>query len=215
MDRSWIDSNDRFSSDYSEGSDSFIEFALSNQCDRVKINCPRVRCQNWYLYTPTETKQHCLMWGFMKWYKFWSVHGETTVSLHGESSRQDFPKHNYEGDDMIRMIHDAVGINDIDDVARESEDFDKVLKLLEEANVPFSDGCNKLTSLSFITRLLQLKVLNEWSNKSVDMLLELFKEAFSEMKAKISKNFYEASKITKVLGLQCNVWAVVYILRQL
>ncbi|KAL5747358.1 hypothetical protein ACOSP7_024357 [Xanthoceras sorbifolium] len=39
-----------------------------------------------------------------------------------------------------------------------------------------------LTSLNFIVKLMHLKVLNQWINKSMDMLLDLLKSTLPEVK---------------------------------
>lgn len=47
---------------------------------------------------------------------------------------------------------------------------------------------------------MHVKVLNGWSNKSFNMLLELLGEAFPSLNA-IPHSHYEAKKILKELGL--------------
>ena len=44
-----------------------------------------------------------------------------------------------------------------------------------------------------------MKVINSWTDKSIDMLLKLLCEAFLEG-VNLSKNYYEARKITENLG---------------
>ena len=46
---------------------------------------------------------------------------------------------------------------------------------------------------------MHIKVLNGWSNKSFDMLLELLKSAFST-DASIPSSYYEAKKKLRDLG---------------
>lgn len=206
MDRAWIDSNDRLGEEYSKGLDTFIEFALRDKPDGAKIHCPCMKCQNRYLSTIVDVKQHCQIWGFMRWYKKWCVHGESYVSTRDTTSSIPTSDCTMTGDDMVGMVQDVAGINDAENASQAPEDLKEILKLLEEANVELYAGCSKFSSLSFIMRLMHLKVLNGWSNKSVDMLLELLTEAFSEMGVKMPKNYYEASKITNVLGMECKVW---------
>ena len=49
--------------------------------------------------------------------------------------------------------------------------------------------------LAFLIRLIHIKCLNGWSNKSFTMLLELLKEVLPECD-NFSGNFYEAKKNT-------------------
>ncbi|KAA0053316.1 late secretory pathway protein AVL9-like [Cucumis melo var. makuwa] len=51
-------------------------------------------------------------------------------------------------------------------------------ELMNEARNPFYPECTKFSSLNFLVKLMHIKVLNNWSNKSFDMLLELLKDAF-------------------------------------
>ncbi|KAL7208455.1 hypothetical protein ACSBR1_030240 [Camellia fascicularis] len=72
-------------------------------------------------------------------------------------------------------------------------------KLLQDAKSELYPGCQKFTSLSFIVRLLHLKVLNQWTDKSVDMLLELLNEAFP-LGVKLLDSYYKAQQVTTDLG---------------
>lgn len=75
----------------------------------------------------------------------------------------------------------------------------KYFKLLEDAQTDLYPGCHKFTSLSFIVRILHMKVLNQWTDKSVDMLLELLNEAFPTG-TKLPSSYYQAQKVTTDLG---------------
>ena len=52
----------------------------------------------------------------------------------------------------------------------------------------------------FIVKLMHVKVLNRWSNKSFDMLLQILKKAFPEG-ANIPASYYDAKKMLRDLGL--------------
>ena len=64
----------------------------------------------------------------------------------------------------------------------------------------FFKGYTKFTKLAFIIRLIHMKCLNGWSNKSFTMLLELLKEALPEGD-NFPNNYYEVKKILRDLGL--------------
>ncbi|XP_042962594.1 uncharacterized protein LOC122296863 [Carya illinoinensis] len=51
-------------------------------------------------------------------------------------------------------------------------------QLLEDAQRPLFDGCTKFSKLSFVVKLLHIKILGGWSIKSFDMLLSLLRSAF-------------------------------------
>lgn len=54
---------------------------------------------------------------------------------------------------------------------------EKFMRLVKDAKQKLYPSCEKFFKLSFIVKLLHLKILNHWSNKSFTMLLELLKEA--------------------------------------
>ena len=64
--------------------------------------------------------------------------------------------------------------------------------LLNEARNELYPGCSKFLSLNFLVKLMHVKVLNGWSNKSFDMLLELLRVAFPMCSSTIPSSFYEA-----------------------
>ena len=61
-------------------------------------------------------------------------------------------------------------------------------------------GCKKFSKLRFIIRLLHVKLLGGWSDKSFNLLLDLLNDAFPEGSS-LAKNYNEAKKLVKFLGL--------------
>ncbi|KAL7210232.1 hypothetical protein ACSBR1_031739 [Camellia fascicularis] len=53
----------------------------------------------------------------------------------------------------------------------EEEDVRNFDKLLNDAQRELYLGCRKFSLLSFVVKMLHVKVLNKWSNKSFNMLL--------------------------------------------
>ena len=53
-------------------------------------------------------------------------------------------------------------------------------ELMNEGRNLLYHGCTKFSSLNFLVKLMHIKVLNNLSNKSFDMLLESLKDAFSK-----------------------------------
>lgn len=99
-------------------------------------------------------------------------------------------------DDMIGMVHEAIPHIDTTVDTKEGRTGANVetknyFKLLEAAQTELYLGCTKFTKLSFIVRLLHMKVLNHWTDKSIDMLLDLLREAFPEG-VNLPKKYYEA-----------------------
>lgn len=110
---------------------------------------------------------------------------------------------------MIGVVQDGTGHPGFDNIGEGmNEEIMKFLKLLEEAMMPLFPNCTNFTSLSFVVRLLQLKVINGWTNHSFTSLVELLKEAFEVLGVILPKNFYEANKIVTDLGCTYETWDV-------
>ncbi|KAL5738806.1 hypothetical protein ACOSP7_031567 [Xanthoceras sorbifolium] len=59
-----------------------------------------------------------------------------------------------------------------------NRDADKFYKLLVEVEQPLYPNCEKYSNLAFIVKLMHLKCINDWSDKSCSILLEYFKDVF-------------------------------------
>ncbi|GAA0186187.1 hypothetical protein LIER_33475 [Lithospermum erythrorhizon] len=80
-----------------------------------------------------------------------------------------------------------------------NDDTKKFFRLMEEAEVELYPGCKNFSKLLFIVRLLQEKVINGWTDKSVDKLLNSFSLVLPEG-SRVPASYYEAKKITEDLG---------------
>ncbi|XP_039134114.1 uncharacterized protein LOC120271498 isoform X2 [Dioscorea cayenensis subsp. rotundata] len=107
------------------------------------------------------------------------------------------------------MLQDTFGISNVDmgdetspisSLGGPNNEASQFFKLLEDANKELYPGCSKFTKLTFIVRLYHIKCLSGWSNKSLDLLLALLKEAFPEGET-LPESFYELKKVVKDLGL--------------
>ena len=58
----------------------------------------------------------------------------------------------------------------------------------------------EIFSLNFLVKLMHLKVLNKWTNRSFDMLLKLLKEVFPEG-CKLPDFYYAVKKLLTKLEL--------------
>ncbi|CAL5388172.1 unnamed protein product [Camellia sinensis] len=221
MDKSWIDLPNRMSSEYINGIDEFLLFAYTNRVEGSMISCPCRKCENRYYFVREGVREHLILNGFFKKYKHWINHGESYVSLHGNRENETLANLDI-GDDMIGMIQGAMGnphagtsLEGNEPQGPDPHAFEpqlgpnaetaKYFKLLQDAQSELYPGCQKFTSLSFIVRLLHLKVLNQWTDKSVDMLLELLNEAFP-LGVKLSDSYYKAQKVTTDLGFTYETW---------
>ncbi|KAK8916336.1 hypothetical protein KSP39_PZI022450 [Platanthera zijinensis] len=147
MDKSWIDLQNRASSEYIHGVDKFLDYAYQNKTDssETRIYCPCKKCCNTYLMERVIVREHIIINGFLSKYKIWTLHGESysSISCSGDEQRSDFR------DDMMEMIHEAIGIPPIGASLYEnpsslsspridgpSKDDAKFIKLIEDAECP-------------------------------------------------------------------------------
>ncbi|PKA48739.1 hypothetical protein AXF42_Ash018681 [Apostasia shenzhenica] len=69
MDRSWI-KMDRRLFEYNNGVNSFIDFALKNEClVNGRIRCPCLRCENMKLFEANIVKNHLFFHRFDETYE--------------------------------------------------------------------------------------------------------------------------------------------------
>ncbi|KAF7127027.1 hypothetical protein RHSIM_Rhsim11G0067600 [Rhododendron simsii] len=142
-------------------------------------------------------------------YTRWIFHGEFVASPVARTEDKG-QSDSYEGDEMHELLYDAFGIPPFvpptDDTIGSSGNYGpdektkKFFSLLKEAERELYPGCSKFSTLSFIVRLLHIKTLSGWTDKSFTMLLELLKEAFPEGDT-LPKSFYATRVLLKDLGL--------------
>lgn len=68
------------------------------------------------------------------------------------------------------------------------------------AREEFVFGVSTLSILTFVVKLMHIKVMNLWTNKSFDILLQFLKDTFLNV-LKIRSSTYEVKKILCDLGL--------------
>ena len=107
-------------------------------------------------------------------------------------------------DEVIDALNDACGPIDKDINLEESTNtHGNFENLFHEANRELYPGCKKFSALTFLVKLMHVKVLNCWSDKSFDMLLQLLIDVFPEGSI-IPKTYYDAKKMLRELGLGYN-----------
>ncbi|XP_048323122.2 uncharacterized protein LOC125420525 [Ziziphus jujuba] len=118
----------------------------------------------------------------------------------------DHDREEDDNDDMMVALQDAAGDMDIDVDAYEGHIGDQdhrnkeFSRLFAEVESELYPGCTKFSALTFLVRLMHIKALNHWSNKSFSMLLELLKEALPEG-TKLPKSYYKAKCTLHAIGL--------------
>ncbi|KAK3218820.1 hypothetical protein Dsin_012790 [Dipteronia sinensis] len=222
MDKSWIHES-RVSKTFEDGVTQFLDFAFANSTDG-RIKCPCKNCNNAFRHVRNTVKEHMICDGLDIGYfsNIWIYHGEldsTQARLNNEQSVQT--------NDMHGMLHNAFGVLDdgdseFDGVELSCGDHDNssggdenvnsgnreipnddaktFYNLLKDAEQELYPGCKKFTKLSFIVRLFHIECLYGLSNKSITVLLKLFKDALPEGET-LPKSFYQTKKTISDLGL--------------
>ncbi|KAG6497412.1 hypothetical protein ZIOFF_045311 [Zingiber officinale] len=98
--------------------------------------------------------------------------------------------------DLTRPVEIGESSEPIQQEGFQIENFDNMLKEIEKELYP---GCVNFSTLNFLVKLMHVKVLNKWSNKSFDMLLKLMKQAFPQ--AILPNSHYEAKRKLHEMGL--------------
>ena len=157
---------------------------------------------------------HLLDNGIIRNYVRWLMHGIYEFykpTNTGNSGTNESDMH----DEMEEMLNDVFRMSMPNEESERSphvheefelipnENANKFYNLLRNVEHELYPGCKNFTKLSFIIRLFQMKCLNEWSNKSFTMLLELLKETLPEGET-LPSNYYETKKVIRELGLHYN-----------
>jgi hypothetical protein len=71
--------------------------------------------------------------------------------------------------------------------------------LCEDSHRELYLGCKKFSKLAFIVKLLHIKTLCNWSDKSINMVIDLIMKALPDREA-LPRSYYEAKRFRKDLG---------------
>ncbi|XP_028115907.1 uncharacterized protein LOC114313695 [Camellia sinensis] len=185
------------------GVKAFVQFVMSKVRPNGKICCPCMDCLNCEQHTGKIVEYHLVVKGMSPSYKTWVHHGESVPMNQSHALNDD--NHNNFGsvrdrmeentdrdqDEFLNLLGDVyIGTimndnenegdekNDDDYVANnvEEEDVRNFDKLLNDAQRELYPGCRKFSVLSFVVKMLHVKVLNKWNNKSFNMLLGILKD---------------------------------------
>ena len=185
-----------------------MAFAFRNSAVGNKILCPCRKCVNSFWKEASEIREHLICDGFLKGYTIWNLHGETnSVVNHGNYDTNEVMEEPNEDDDISDLLRDlAAGLDDRGDFEDTSsfvdpcEELVAIQKLVAENSKELYPNCKKYTQLRFLIRLLHIKLLGGWTDRSFNLLLDLLNDALPEGSA-LPKNFYEAKKLVKTVGI--------------
>ncbi|CAO2148269.1 unnamed protein product [Urochloa humidicola] len=210
MDKTWIDDDARHTKVYLQGVNSFLVFALRNSAVGGKILCPCRKCVNSFWKEATEVREDLICDGFLKGYRTWNLHGEATSSVtHGNHAGAKVMEESKEDDDISYLPRDlATGLydrGDFDDntsALEPSAELDGLQKLIPEKGKELCPNCKKYRQLHFLVRLLHIKHLGGWTDRSFNQLLDLLNDALPKGSA-LPRNIHDAKKMVKYIGGEC------------
>ncbi|XP_060673886.1 uncharacterized protein LOC132804022 [Ziziphus jujuba] len=212
MEKKWIWCHDKLSDEYTNGVKSFIELAKHHLDEDNRTRCPCRYCRNVYFQDISVVERHLWVKGFSPDYHNWIYHGEALnfqgieMGFEEDDEAVEHDREEDDNDDMMVALQDAASDMDIDVDAYEGHIGDQDHRnkefsgLFVEVESKLYPGCTKFSALTFLVRLMHIKALNHWSNKSFSMLLELLKEALPEG-TKLPKSYYKAKCTLHALGL--------------
>nr|GMC66417.1 uncharacterized protein LOC109166774 [Ipomoea batatas] len=193
--------------DFIEGLETFIEFACSKPdfMDGTKIRCPCKRCHHISFEEAETVRFHLCKYGFVPNYFEWNRHGEksrnsTSMGFDANwslNNEQNEPLESYQ-----QMVIDAAGQNLIArNVGEEPNAEDKkFFDMLDAADRQLWSGCEKLTQLSAVARLLNIKTEYRLPEQCFDAFCQLFKDGLPEDNNMVD-SFYQTKKLIQGLGL--------------
>lgn len=195
----------KYSQEYADGVNEFLDKAFSMSARSNTICCPCKRCCFRYWYPRKIILDHLVKDGFTPGYMNWYFHGEEIQP--GMNFKDDINTNaSLDGDNVDKLLHDTFRyvIQDFGNTPPEvgynsNKEAKKYAKLVEEGRQELYPGCKRFSKLSFTIRLYHLKCVHGISNAAFTDLLELIKEAFPE--AKIPHSCNEAKKVVKDLGM--------------
>ncbi|KAL5573205.1 hypothetical protein UlMin_022802 [Ulmus minor] len=209
MDRRWISNPDRLSAEYEKGVGEFVTFVRGSLDVQGLTKCPCNRCMNREVHHIDSVRYHLLIYGFLKDYIHWTEHGEQSnpqVPL-GSPIQDTPPCMNDQDDEMAEALRDAAGhaydigsSSDLLSDMRPPAEQARYDKLFEELHNPLYDDCMKFSALTFIVKLMNVKVLYKWSDRSFVALLKLLHEALP-VGNRCPRTYYETRKLLCDVGL--------------
>ena len=102
--------------------------------------------------------------------------------------------------DLAAGLDDRGDFDDDSSVLEPYAELLAIQKLVAENSKELYPNCKKYTQLRFLVRLLQLKLLGGWTDRSFNLLLDLLNDALPEGST-LPRNFYEAKKLVKSIGI--------------
>jgi len=222
-DKAWLTMSPS-SKEFRLGLTAFVEYAVL-KCQGLYregyLPCPCTDCTNRNVLPIAELRRHVFNNGWLAHYVTWTHHGERTYdSINTEENivgggnemrnlvcaamgRHEQIHHSVPDEVLPDPEQDLLPDPDEDLPNADEVQYDSTfVNRLKDAEQELWPGCTEFTKLSFILELYQCKCINQWSNKSFEMLLSILRRSHPNGTQTIPKNMYEAKSVVRDLGLQ-------------
>lgn len=191
MDRSWIYNSELFSPAFLAGVQQFMEHVRGIYGPHEKIKCPCRKCLNQIEKSQDDVHEDIEINGMSRCYTRWILHGEEPIYVGQDDEEEcEFVQQDMSWDGNDEAPLDGLGhaedvlddsargvpglIQDFRDAASHGFGGDLYKQIIEEAKRELYPGCSEESRLSFIIKLLHIKVYNRITTTGFDAFLELF-----------------------------------------
>ena len=227
----WI-RNGRPTTEFYAGVEEFVQFAKQHEegCVDNLIRCPckKKSCQNKKFLNENDLRMHLYRNGFVEGYHRWIYHGETTLPVQSyvpvQIETAACSASNEYVDPMRAMIYEAGGPNIFSDYGtgehyNNDDDMDTEFfaedqqpnpaaqgfyDLINAADQPLWDGCDRHSLLSASFRMLELKCRHGMSEACFNDVSDAMHE-MQPSDTKLPKDWYSTKKLVKEFGLPVEV----------
>ena len=135
---------------------------------------------------------HIHQFGFMSDYDEWIYHGKN-VNAAGNSNVPQPNSGVPDRDEMFDVLDDIISNDaEVDLLGAQSSNvqYDDLFTAL---NSELHPGVSLFSSLNFLVKLMHLKMMNKWTNKSFDEMLNLLKLVLEKVRSEMTgfKNYFK------------------------
>ncbi|XP_025822280.1 uncharacterized protein LOC112898099 [Panicum hallii] len=216
MDRSWLYTSAPFSPAFLSGIQQFMEYVRGSVDEKIK--CPCQKCLNQKEKSLDDAHEDIELNGMSRCYIRWAHYGEEEddvgqdddgelavvpedMSCDGTDQGQAPLDEEGQAEDVIDDGARGVQglIQDLRDAASHGLGGNLYKQLMEEAKCELYPGCTEETRLSFMIKLLHIKVYNRITTSGFDTFLELLSSTLNNVPG-IPKSYNEMKAVLRKLG---------------
>ena len=217
MDRSWVYNSVPFSEPYMLGVEQFMAHVKSRFSAHEKIKCPCRKCLNHIEKSQDEVQEDIEINGISRCYTRWVYHGEGDIDVQEDDDGTlavGYEYMSWDGNDQAPLDDEGQAkdvilddsergvqglIQDLYTAASHGVGGNLYQQIMEEAKRELYPGCTEESRLSFIIKLLHIKVYNRIPNSGFDAILELLSSSLKNVTG-LPKSYNELKSLLRKLG---------------